>query len=89
MVLNCTCRSAKYKTLFGSFQMLVQLIQNLVWILLSGESMDPLKPFEWIRLVVVVQLATNTVQMVSPCVCTKPMGIFESGNFEWFQMVYQ
>ena len=22
-------------------------------------------------------------------VCTKPMGIFESGNFEWFQMVYQ
>ena len=28
--------------------MVVQLIQNLVWILLSGESMDPLKPFEWI-----------------------------------------
>ena len=22
-------------------------------------------------------------------VCTKPMGIFGSGNFEWFQMVYQ
>ena len=40
----------------------VQLIQNLVWILLSGESMDPLKPFEWISMV--VQLATNTVQMV-------------------------
>ena len=37
-----------YKTLFGSFQMVVQLIQNLVWILLSGESMDPLKQFEWI-----------------------------------------
>ena len=65
-----------------------QLIQNLVWILLSGESMDPLKPFEWYMYmymysVHVVQLATNTVQMVSP------MGIFESGNFEWFQMVYQ
>ena len=44
--------------------MVVQLIQNLVWILLSGESMDPLKPFEWIWMV--VQLATNTVQMVSP-----------------------
>ena len=43
-----------------------QLIQNLVWILLSGESMDPLKPIEWIWMV--VQLATNTVQMVSPCV---------------------
>ena len=28
--------------------------------------MDPLKPFEWIWMV--VQLATNTVQMVSPCV---------------------
>ena len=46
--------------------MVVQLIQNLVWILLSGESMDPLKPFEWIWMV--VQLATNTFQMVSPCV---------------------
>ena len=46
--------------------MVVQLIQNLVWILLSGESMDPLKPFEWIWMV--VQLATNTVQMASPCV---------------------
>ena len=54
-----------YKTLVGSFQMVVQLIQNLVWILLSGESMDPLKPFEWIWMV--VQLATNTVQIVSPC----------------------
>ena len=43
-----------------------QLIQNLVWILLSGELMDPLKPFEWIWMV--VQLATNTVHMVSPCV---------------------
>ena len=29
----------------------------------------------------VVQLATN--------VCTKPVSIFESGNFEWFEMVYQ
>ena len=48
------------------FWMVGQLIQNLVWILLSGESMDPLKPFEWIWMV--VQLATNTVQMVSPCV---------------------
>ena len=46
--------------------MVGQLIQNLVWILLSGESMDPLKPFEWIWMV--VQLPTNTVQMVSPCV---------------------
>ena len=46
--------------------MVVQLIQNLVWILLSGESMDPLKPFE--RIWMGVQLATNTVQMVSPCV---------------------
>ena len=46
--------------------MAVQLIQNLVWILLSGESMNPLKPFEWIWMV--VQLATNTVQMISPCV---------------------
>ena len=46
--------------------MVVQLIQNLVWILLSGESTDPLKPFEWIWMV--VQLATNTVQMVSTCV---------------------
>ena len=64
MVLNG--RSANTKTLFGSFQMVVQLIQILVWILLSGESMDPLKPFEWIWMV--VQLATNTVQMVSPCV---------------------
>ena len=44
--------------------MVVQLIQNLVWILLSGESMDPLKPFEWYH-----------------HVCTKPMGIFESGHF--------
>ena len=44
--------------------MVVQLIQKLVWILLSGESMDPLKPFEWIWMV--VQLTTNTVQMVSP-----------------------
>ena len=26
--------------------MVVQLIQNLVWILLSGESMDPLKPMD-------------------------------------------
>ena len=48
------------------FWMVGQLIQNLVWILLSGESMDPLKPFEWIWMV--VQLATNTVQMVSTCV---------------------
>ena len=47
------------------FWIVVQLIQNLVWILLSGESMAPLKPFEWIW---IVQLATNTVQMVSPCV---------------------
>ena len=46
--------------------MVVQLIQNLVWILLSGESMDHLKPFEWVSMV--VQLATNTVQIVSPCV---------------------
>ena len=35
-------RSANTKPCFRSFQM---LIQNLVWILLSGESMDPLKPF--------------------------------------------
>ena len=60
------------------FWMVGQLIQNLVWIfpncstantkpcLDTGESMDPLKPFEWIWMV--VQLATNTVQMVSPCV---------------------
>ena len=47
--------------------MVVQLIQNLVWILVSGESMDPLKPFEWI-LMIIVQLATNAVQMVSLCV---------------------
>ena len=46
--------------------MVGQLIQNLVWILLSGESMDPLKPFDCIWMV--VQLAANTVQMVSPCV---------------------
>ena len=32
----------------------------------------------------VVQLAANTVQMYHH-VCTKPMGIFESGHFEWFQ----
>ena len=70
MVLNATCRSANTKILFGSFQMVhvhvVQLIQNPVLILPSGESMDPLKPFEWIWMV--VQLATDTVQMVSPCV---------------------
>ena len=55
-----------------------QLIQNLVWILQSGESMDPLKPFEWIWMV--VQLATNTVQMVSPCVY-KPNGHFWKWKF--------
>ena len=79
MVLNGT--SANTKTLFGSFQMVVQLIQNLVWILLSGESMDPLKPFEWIWMV--VQLATNTVQMVSPCVY-KTNGHFWKWEFWMF-----
>ena len=64
------------------FWMVGQLIQNLVWIFPNGrsantkpcldtstvsdKSMDPLKPFEWIWMV--VQLATNTVQMISPCV---------------------
>ena len=59
--------------------MVVQLIQNLVWILLSGESNGPsmdLNGFEWL----VVKLATNTD-------CSK--GILLSGNFEWFQMVKQ
>ena len=42
------------------------------------ESMDPLKPFEWIRMV--VQLATNTVQMVSPCVY-KTNGRFRKWTF--------
>ena len=51
-----------------------QCLVPTVWILLSGKSMDPLKPFEWIWMV--VQLATNTVQMVSPCVYKT--------NFEWF-----
>ena len=86
------------------FWMVGQLIQNLVWIFPNGSTsntkpcldtskwwinvlyMYPLKRFELIWMV--VQLATNTVQMVSPCVY-KTNGHFESGHFEWFQMVYQ
>ena len=64
VVLNGS--TANTKPCLDLSKWLVQLIQNLVWILLSGESMDPLKPFEWILMV--IQLATNTVQMVSPCV---------------------
>ena len=45
MVLNGRSAINTKPCLDGSFQMVVQLIQNLVWILLSGESMDPL---EWI-----------------------------------------
>ena len=41
--------------------------------------MDPLKPFEWIWMV--VQLATNTVQMVSPCVY-KTNGHFWKSKFQ-------
>ena len=44
-------RSANTKPCLDTFQIVVQLVQNLVWILLSGESMDPLKPFEWIWMV--------------------------------------
>ena len=43
--------------------MVVQLIQNLVWILQKWWINGPSKTI-WM----VVQLATNTVQMVSPCV---------------------
>ena len=64
--------------------MVVQTIQNLVWILPSGESVDPLKPFEWIWMV--VQLATNTVQMVSPCVY-KTNGHFWKWKF-WILKTY-
>ena len=42
------CRSANIKPCLDLSKLVVQLIQNLVWILLSGESMDPPKPFEWI-----------------------------------------
>ena len=65
------------------FWMVGQLIQNLVWILpngstantkpcldtskwwIHGPSKNHLNGFEWY---LVVQLAINTVQMVSPCV---------------------
>ena len=57
-----------------------KLIQNLVWILLSGESMDPLKPFEWNNL----NGSTACYQHLFKWyhhVCTyQTNGIFESGK---------
>ena len=72
------------------FWMVGQLIQNLVWIFPNGSTANTKPCLDtskwWINgpsktIWMVVQLATNTVQIVSPWnVCTKPMGIFESGN---------
>ena len=59
------------------FWMVGQLIQNLVWILTNGRSANTKPCLDtskwWINgpsktIWMVVQLATNTVQMVSPCV---------------------
>ena len=64
--------------------MVVQLIQNLVWILLSGESMDPVKHlngFEWsYRLLL-------TLFKWYHHVCTKPMGILKVEIVNGFKSV--
>ena len=50
--------------------------------------MDPLKPFEWIWMV--VQLATNTVQNNGITMCVQNQWEFLKVEiFEWIQMVYQ
>ena len=75
------------------FWMVGQLIPNLVWIFPNGSTANTKPCLDiskwWINgtfktIWMVVQLAKWYHH-----VCTKPMGILESGNFEWFQMVYR
>ena len=73
-----------------------QLIQNLVWIFPNGSTANT-KPCSkwWINgpsktIWMDLNGSTACYQHCSNGITirTKPMGIFESGNFEWFQMVY-
>ena len=86
------------------FWMVGQLIQNLVWIFPHGRAANtkpcldtskwwingPSETIFWLDLngsTACYQHCSNGT--VYHRVCTKPMGIFESGNFEWFQMFCQ
>ena len=83
------------------FWMVGQLIQNLVWIFPNSSTANTKPCLDtskwWINgPSKTIWMDLNGSNSLLPTlfkwyhhVCTKPMGIFESGNFEWFQMVYQ
>ena len=75
------------------FWMVGQLIQNLVWIFQNGSTANTRPCLDTSKWCIngpsktILNSLLPTLFKWYHHVCTKPMGIFESGNFEWFQIM--